>query len=378
MKLKILLTVFFLSSFFPSVTLAEYILEPIVTGFFDNAMVAGKVDIPCTSSGQIVFTDKSEPKFLDGSVYVWTWTKNQCVYVPPPDYCHNNLKDATETGIDCGGSCSATCVSKCPSGTVFRTYTGAEGTSVAGQVFNGCVFVTNPDSFGNCPQGYLSFGAGACSTCDGTPECASAYSEPEYLANEDVPLKEPSSTAPPGFETGSLSIVESTSSSTDTVDPSAPAGAQSQVTTTKTTTNSDGTVTTTNITNYYSGTGGTGTIVGTKTVEEVPLEENLENYDFSLGNVEGNTYDTTIEVPVENDIIGLVNDFISQSPLIAMFDTFEIRTSNAVCSVSAGVFYGKEIIIDFCRWQSYIQTLGVMLLALTNGYSLLVIWRGFK
>lgn len=271
-----------------------------------------------------------------------------------PANCSNGVTDADEVGVDCGGSCGD-CQSWCPDNT--EALTGPDGVSR-------CYAVALADKFGNCPVGWTK-GAdafpgdpGVVGTCFKSSDTYLGYQDPNL---PDVPNPWTAYTAQ-----------YSTTSDTRTVDNGD--GTETSTTVSTTTGPNDATkITTTTTTTNTT----TGEVIG-ETIEEtesLPEGANPAAYDGQI--VSANEYDGTPDEVTEDDVPGLLNSFVENSPIFAMLNTFEVRTSAADPTVDPVDVYGTDIGFDFTPWQSHLQTFGAILLAICQGYAVLVIFKGW-
>ncbi|QXE88536.1 hypothetical protein KP003_09115 [Geomonas nitrogeniifigens] len=325
-----------------------------------------------------------------GTYSKYSITKIACDVPPPPDpttypnHCSNKAQDVDETGIDCGGSCKA-CIKKCPNGTSEFYVKNIDGTGEGGYV---CAAVVLPDSAGNCPNGYQKTKT-ADSTIypTGTPICA-APSDYVDVSPDVGPENTPTVEPPPNWQTGTTSYTDfgsgsggtttnpNTSTTTNEGTKSgAPAGTQSYTTTTtvssktyNTGTTTQTTTTTTTTNNYYSGPGGTGDKLGsdTTTEEQGLPEDNPSNYDYnpaiapdgpiSIGESEygqGPNWES-IKTNIDSKLQEL-SDSITGN---------QILTSDPTCAITGSIM-GRSYTISFCKYQSFLESMGVFLLAVT-------------
>ena len=187
--------------------------------------------------------------------YIYTIDDDPPSECAEPDHCSNVVKDSDEGGIDCGGSCSATCETYCPSGT--QLYSGS------------CWHSPSPDSFGNCPDGYSR------SIVNGSSQACSKNVGQAVVANPDYIDDNQSDYTGGSFSVGHFSS-ESTSTS-QTVDNGD--GTVTQVDKT-TTTGSDGSSKTTTKTTLKDKATGQVLGSGEKVETETPEEDNPDNYDY--------------------------------------------------------------------------------------------------
>ncbi|MHB8121341.1 MAG: hypothetical protein ACYDG4_04225 [Desulfuromonadaceae bacterium] len=90
-----------------------------------------------------------------------------------------------------------------------------------------------------------------------------------------------------------------------------------------------------------------------------------------------NEYDPLITPPDKKDIPGLLGSFVGSSPLVSMVRSFTVATDSASCSVPIGNVYGQELSFDFCRWQPVLMGCGGVFIILIQGFSILVVIRGW-
>lgn len=85
--------------------------------------------------------------------------------------------------------------------------------------------------------------------------------------------------------------------------------------------------------------------------------------------------DTTFEEPEKESIPDLINDFISNNPLISVITGSGVTASSGSCSTSGVMIYGKEFKVDFCRWANGFETLGNVYIVFMSFASVLYIFR---
>jgi hypothetical protein len=343
-----------------------------LTSIYHNAYNLSQMDITETPCGcTAVFswvpaggTSTPESEF-DGQACKETACSNQyvsydsCSLTTHPDYAdfYNGVQDGDEEGIDCGGSSGVECVNACPSGTHL--------------VGTGCYHATDPDQYGNCPDGYSS------GSVDGvTVECSKridtvALASPAWL-NDNPP--EPF-TGGSYFEQGTYSEVSSSTS--ETVDNG---DGTSTTTTTTTTTNSDGTESTT--TTSTTSNNSTGVVIGstTTTTGTTSPEENLENYTggySEVGEFEDMT-DLSDLAPDQESWEDWLADQVSSNSIVSDIQSISVQTTNSQCSIS-GVVLGTELVFSMCGepYQSTLDTMGYILIFLSGiAAYMIVVVRG--
>jgi len=301
----------------------------------------------------------------------WTWTdcptqtttcEMTAAHDPPdePAECSDGVVSGDEAGYDCGGSCTAEC--GCPSGTT-------EIYIPNGDPPNRCAFYTAAIA-GNCPAGYQLVQDNA---VEGE-ECYALEDGFGYMYPVD---DSPTVEAPPGFAGGTFNIVESTDvTEVDNGDGTTTVTTVTTETAGQGTTNE--TITTTTITRIINNT--TGGTISEDVVKQtdIPPEENYDNYSWDGVNTNIYDGDITADLPVKEDNTSLFDSFFNTSPLFSALDSFEVQTSNAECSINLGTIYEKDMIVNFCDWESHLVVAGTLLLSIVQAFSLLVVYRGWK
>ncbi|MGE0156068.1 MAG: hypothetical protein AB7T17_03470 [Geobacter sp.] len=89
-----------------------------------------------------------------------------------------------------------------------------------------------------------------------------------------------------------------------------------------------------------------------------------------------NTYDSTINIPDQKNITGLMNTFFDNSPLLGIVRSFQISTTDQQALFSFGTFWGQEITVDFTRWADVLAGCGAVLLVLSHAYAVFIVVRG--
>lgn len=309
------------------------------------------------------------PTTYSHNTYTYAQLDHDCIVLEPAN-CSNGTKDADETGIDCGGSCSDSCVTTCPDGSVLDSMT------VDGQQVLYCKFTTASDNLGNCPLGYSpvketnQFGDTVVTGCfydGGLPMDSSA----DYAASNP-----PVSTAPEALISGSFNTVHfsDTPVTTDNGDGT------STVTQQSSTTNSDGSssvTTTTTIINNSSGdtVSSTESTASTKAPEDTAENYNLQN--ISDGDFTGMGV-TTDDVPDDPDISSWFNDQLNNNSIVSAITSINVSTANPVCSLSGTVF-GSPVEFSMCgsMFTDAFQMMGYILLFLAGISSyFIVVGRG--
>lgn len=290
-----------------------------------------------------------------------------------PAHCSNKSKDYDETGIDCGGSCSAQCVSKCPNGTT--TLTQLSGPLGPIDTYGFCFAVTGRDAYGNCPmEGTNWFPATQNLNGVISKTCISLPQLPIMAADSVTAGNLPTFTPPPALAGGTLSVTTTTTSgngsSTSTTTTSGDAGVgtgsgsggagSSSSSSSTTTTNGDGTTTTTTINN-----------------NSTAPEDNPGNY--TMPNVPGeNKYDGAkdSDKPEKKTINTLLNSWVNSSPLVGMVRSFTLTGSGSPV-VTGVTVYGRSVDFDFTRYDATFQILGGILVLIVHGFAILVVVRGW-
>lgn len=116
---------------------------------------------------------------------------------------------------------------------------------------------------------------------------------------------------------------------------------------------------------------------GTATVGQVAagvkqaVKEALEETGSTTAVPSAPSYDATVETPEENDIVALVTGFLSSNPLIGIITGTRIEASAGSCSMSVSI-WNRNIVFDFCPYQSFVQALGLLVLGAAGLYSVLI------
>jgi len=311
--------------------------------------------------------------WMNGRQRTWTYYNasdpdGDC-FTPTVNLCDNGLRDTGETGIDCGGTCSGSCVTFCPPGYVVET-------DVDGVDF--CAMTAAPDKHGNCPSGYSyhlrQSGEGVCIHWDSdqnntTLPDGTSYIAPT-LAADGTPVsgQEPTGTTTqdPAWSGYSASVVEQTTP--ETIVNNSDGSSTGTTTHTKTETTSGGTTTTTTTkTTHYGGANGSGGVIGetvsTTTESDDPTTE-TGNYDDAAPDDSGSIAESDYgEAPDWDDLKTNID-----SPISEFEDALtgsSIETDNSQCRIDVGNFYGKSISFDFCPYGDKFELLGGFLVTFT-------------
>ena len=87
-----------------------------------------------------------------------------------------------------------------------------------------------------------------------------------------------------------------------------------------------------------------------------------------------NSYDSTIGLPVKNDLGQLIQSFISSSPFAAMIGSLHAAGTDEESIFSVSV-YNTELKFDFTQWQTTFAGLGTLLLAVSHAAALYIVFR---
>lgn len=87
-----------------------------------------------------------------------------------------------------------------------------------------------------------------------------------------------------------------------------------------------------------------------------------------------NNYDTNIQLPEKKGILGLLQNILASSPLIAMARSLTVSTTDQVSSITA-VIFGRTITFDFSRWAWAMSTAGGAMLTIVHGYAVFIVFR---
>jgi len=263
---------------------------------------------------------------------------------PEPAHCSNTTKDGDETGVNCGGSCLASCSKYCP--------IGYELGLIIGGGYE-CSKAIDPDQFGNCPAGWLQMGTFCKSVAD--PIDAA---DPQLLT-EPVLTSSGWYQLPAEYTPGTFNVVNM--SSFDTVDNQ---DGTHTVTETKTTSGPGSSTSTTITSNTYNTT--TGQLVGSTstTTGETSPEENPGNYNYSVSDTESDGLIPSGILPEEQSFSGFLDSTISNNPGLAIIGNSGLETSSAACSIS-GQIMGQTFSISFCDplYSDALSALGALLVS---------------
>lgn len=318
----------------------------------------------------------------------WTF-EGTCPEDTEPAECDNGILDNGEDGVDCGGDCSADCVSlqKCASDEKVETVVNV-GT---GEISYSCSKTVATDSNSQCPSGFTRTTAD--NLVDGqwvtTTECykeigpAVEFTGSESLADawDADPANVPASTSD-GWSKKSLSVVKMNGGETvvDNGDGTETASFSWSKTDDKgNTTNGSASVNrpagSAAGTGFGSGgDGGPGIAPGyvgqIQEDQEKDPEETPGNYAFGDGTVASGELDDGVPGRVGAVFSGFV-DSVKAAPVYAAFSSLtSVPTStNSVSGLSLGSWGAVDI--DFSLFQSAFASLGWVLVGLA-------LWRSYK
>jgi hypothetical protein len=260
-----------------------------------------------------------------------------------PGTCSNGQQDSDEVGIDCGGPCSATCEEICPPNT--ENLIGFDGQP-------GCFWYGLKDNFGNCPDGTTA------ADDQGYPDaCYKSYSTILAVSGTEVDAVDDLN-----FTAGSLSTVEQVypSAMTDNGD-----GTSSKTTITERV-GPGGETTTTTKTDVIDNTTGEVLSSTTNTEQEIPIEENPDNYSYDIG--DGDLPDSEfVDLPAEKDFDSLFDQINSWNPFSNMDDEMKITVANPTCSFGcdidlSSIYLGSHTLeFGLCEYEWAFNAIGVVL-----------------
>jgi len=307
-----------------------------------------------------------------------------------PDYCFNGIRDPEESGVDCGGSCSTECSEVCPPG-----YEWLED-NCQGDGESRCMWIYSKDLYGNCQPGSASaddicrvgIEAQGLDPADYSSVCV-AIADPVWEASSDPDPGDPPAPSPDN-PAGSATDPD------QITDPPTSPGQATETTTTDVSEsdNGDGTVTrVTNITINKSATDGSGTESTTITRTEIidgsgnvisstetrdttlPPEENIENYDYSIGDADYQGYSSS-DAPGEDSISGLLDGWASSNPVSDHIKQTKILTVNEAACFNY-VYKGNPV--EFCfnkpfMTDFYLVFKGI-LISLASIFGIFIIFR---
>ena len=326
---------------------------------------------PCSSSYSVVECDWYTANDHGGSgdmndawQTITTYYKIGCEGSEPAT-CSNGTKDGDEIGIDCGGECTSACVNACP-----------EGSYLVG---SHCYKSSEANAFGQCPSGYSRS-----VTASGLVSCSKNLGSVTF-ASQDYLDENPLDPAPnDDFSKGTFSVVQSSETVTDNGDGTETA--------TVTTVNSDGSSSSTSVTRpsgSATGTGFTSGVSGStgvaagysgETSGETSVEDNPENYNFdnSYGDSEFDGSVSDEDMPEQSDIAQLLLDFRDSFPLFSAINNVGATFHNTQCSFSAGEVWGTEFVLDMCRFEEFLRSLGVVFVIIAQAGAVFIVIRGLK
>jgi hypothetical protein len=314
---------------------------------------------------------------LDGSGYVDGYEALDLWGTPSePSYCSDNQISGDETGIDCGGSCSADCVLICPAG-----YSSIDGVCVAD-------LKNIADPLGNCPVGYVSV-VGGCRLADPTVD---GYYMSQDFYDDNFSLNPPDD-LPDGFTIGlHISPFKLDEIVID---------------------NGDGTETATQEIFYIDDEGnprkkiltvtrplGSPTGTGFASVSGLVLDTDIDTANGYIGTTESEI----VETDNEDDVSNFVDENYDYNPsglgdpdttedygtideseygenpdyetiknnLDPLLDDTEnaiknsqLLSTNPACMLQIPTMYGRsDLYFDFCKYESYFDTAGSFLVTL--------------
>ncbi|MBE0501677.1 MAG: hypothetical protein IBX47_09565 [Desulfuromonadales bacterium] len=278
----------------------------------------------------------------------------------------DGVLNGDETGIDCGGSTGVECVTYCANGADIQI-------DINGEIF--CAFETTPDQLGNCPVNYVrgdySGGTPSCVACNvSLPLC---FSDPFDAAPSLANLQDDQTSPPPSWTYNDVSSSSETTNSTTinpdststTVSNTSTLNPDSSVTTTTTTTTRDANNNVLTETTESTTTGGEpgGTASDYNLAGTIPVDnEYISSY-------------APDELPEKSSLTFLFDSFIDGFPLFAVLDTFQVSVVAPSCKIEVGEVFEKSIFFDFCRWETYLHSLGSILLLICHAYSVLLVVR---
>jgi hypothetical protein len=105
-------------------------------------------------------------------------------------------------------------------------------------------------------------------------------------------------------------------------------------------------------------------------------QKNASDENLVPPDVPTNEYDSIITPPDKKNIPGLLQSFVSSSPLVAMVRSFNM-TATGSGVVHVGTFYGQEINFDFSKYETTFAAMGGMLLVIAHGFAIFVVIRGW-
>jgi hypothetical protein len=113
--------------------------------------------------------------------------------------------------------------------------------------------------------------------------------------------------------------------------------------------------------------------------EETDGSDNPNNYNWD-GTISGlEEISGEIEEQTEKkDIFGTIQGLVSSIPLFDAINSVKITVTNPTCVLNAGVFYGKELTFDFCKWETFLRSIGAMMVAFAQFSAIFVVFRGIK
>jgi len=268
---------------------------------------------------------------------------------PEPSNCSDGVMTAStdETGIDCGGSCLASCTTYCPVG----------WTNYSGSCYSPEIDMIN----GLCPEG-TTIQNNTDQTC--MTSTAITYASDTY----DNSVLDDTSPTWVFNDENSPWVSNVTENTVDNLD-----GTSTTTTTTTTTVNNyDGTTTTTNNTTTAITNNTTGALISSNDTGST-TEQTVSNYDTST--VEGE-YDGTlqpgIDYPDEDLFTGMLDSFADGVSGLDAFTGSGITTSDPLCSIQFA-----EYEISFCGepYTGYLTSFSALLVAFTYLASLYIVFR---
>lgn len=90
--------------------------------------------------------------------------------------------------------------------------------------------------------------------------------------------------------------------------------------------------------------------------------------------VDNNAYDTTLGTVEEKDLTGLLTSLADSNPLVMVAQNTHIEVVDAVCRLGPVNVYGRDIYLDFCPLESYIDTFGNILVGLVALRSVFIVF----
>lgn len=101
---------------------------------------------------------------------------------------------------------------------------------------------------------------------------------------------------------------------------------------------------------------------------EGDLQDHIDGLEFN-GNIESG------DIPEENDLPGIFSDFVTDNAVSEALENSGINITDSYCSMDWD-YNGKIIEFSICKYQSVLNSMGVILIGLSGLMSLIIVVRG--